>query len=424
MKISVFGLGYVGVVTAACFSKEGHEVLGVDVSPEKVAQINAGQSPIVENDIAELIAETRAAGRLSATSDAAAAVPWSDIIIVCVGTPSSPNGALDTSYVSSVCRQIGSLLETCSAPPTLVIRSTLLPGSMRTVVLPAISEGLGRPASNLLQVVFHPEFLREGSSVKDFYDPPKIVIGEETSGDGDRLMELYTGFSAPVFRVRYDVAEMVKYCDNMFHALKITFANEIGQFCRPLEIDSHQVMEIFCADTKLNISGRYLRPGFAFGGSCLPKDLRAFTHAARQSDISVPMLDSILPSNKSQIERTANDILDAGARKIGLYGLAFKPGTDDLRESPLVTLAELLCGKGVDLKIYDECVQISRLVGGNKAFINARLPHIAKLLVGPVTDFQECECIVLGHPAPSALLEEWMAKGIRIWNLNGTHVKS
>lgn len=419
MNISVFGLGYVGVVTAACFAKEGHQVLGVDISADKVAQLNAGRSPIVEDAIGELIADARASGLLSATTDAGSAVASSDLIIVCVGTPSAANGSLDTSHVAAVCCQIGSLLGTATHKPTLVIRSTMLPGSMRKLVLPALVEAAGDNLGNLCTVVFHPEFLREGSSVRDFNDPPKIVIGEENVGDGDQLMRLYSAFTAPVFRVPYEVAEMVKYCDNMFHALKITFANEIGLFCAGLGIDSHQVMEIFCSDTKLNISKSYLRPGFAFGGSCLPKDMRAFLHSARQRDVETPMLAGILPSNKSQIERTAQAILQTGARNIGLWGLAFKPGTDDLRESPLVTLAELLAGKGAELKIHDEFINITRLVGGNRAYIEQHLPHLAKLLVADACDLASCDLILVGHPVEEKLLHAWLSQGKRVHDLVG-----
>lgn len=419
MDISVFGLGYVGVVTAACFAKDGHRVLGVDISEDKVTQLNAGQSPIVEDSIGELIAEARASGLLSATTDASSAVSTGEIIIVCVGTPSAANGALETAHVFAVCRQIGTMLKTTNHKPTLVIRSTMLPGSMRNLVLPALMESAGDNLGNLCTVVFHPEFLREGSSVRDFYDPPKIVIGEQNAGDGDQLMGLYSGFTAPVFRAPYEVAEMVKYCDNMFHALKITFANEIGLFCAGLGIDSHQVMEIFCSDTKLNISKSYLRPGFAFGGSCLPKDMRAFLYSVRQLDLETPMLAGILPSNKGQIERAAQMILKTGARKVGLWGLAFKPGTDDLRESPLVTLAELLCGKGVDLGIHDEFVQVARLVGGNKAFIEQVLPHLARLLVKSGEELDSCELIIIGHPAPSGKVSGWLEEGKTIVDLCG-----
>jgi GDP-mannose 6-dehydrogenase len=299
----------------------------------------------------------------------------------------------------------------------------MLPGTMRSLVIPRLEAATGAPAGQRFEAIFHPEFLREGSSVTDFYDPPKIVVGERERGAADRLLSVYQGFKAPIFRVGYDAAEMVKYCDNIFHALKITFANEIGQFCRALDIDSREVMDVFCADTKLNISSKYLRPGFAFGGSCLPKDLRAFLHAARQHDVPTPMLAGILPSNKGQIESAAEQILATGARRVGMWGLAFKPGTDDLRESPLVALAEILCGKGLDLKIHDEFVQVTRLVGGNKAFIEQTLPHLAKLLVQTPAELGECELIVLGHPAPQAVREGWQQAGQRLHDLTGLRSK-
>jgi GDP-mannose 6-dehydrogenase len=419
MNISIFGLGYVGVVTAGCLAKEGHRVFGVDVSPQKVEQINAGQSPIIEDQIDGLICAARKADRLSATSDAAAAIRQSDMAIVCVGTPSASNGSLSTRYVEAVIAQIGSLIPKRENRLLIVVRSTLLPGSMRSLILPLLEKTSGEVAGNKSEVVFHPEFLREGTSVKDFYDPPKIVVGERVPGAADLLMEIYRNFSAPNFRVSYEVAEMVKYSDNIFHALKITFANEIGQFCHAHGVDSREVMEIFCKDTKLNLSPRYLRPGFAFGGSCLPKDLRAFLHAARRRDVETPMLAGVLPSNKGQVERAVQAILQTGARKVGLLGLAFKAGTDDLRESPLVTLAELLAGKGVDLKISDEFVQVTRLVGGNRAFIEQVLPHLAKLLVSARNELDACELIIIGHPVDAEVINAWLQQGKRVFDLTG-----
>ena len=419
MKISVFGLGYVGVVTAACLAKNGHTILGVDVSVEKVNLINQGKSPIIEEDIDDLIASARASGRLSATSDPAPAVTESDLAIVCVGTPSASNGSLSTRYVEAICQQIGALLTRRATPLLLVMRSTLIAGAIRSVVIPALEKGAGGRLDGKCEVVFHPEFLREGTSIKDFYDPPKIVVGERVPGAGRLLLELYRGFTAPVFCTSYEVAEMVKYSDNIFHALKITFANEIGQFCHAHGVDSREVMEIFCSDTKLNLSPRYLRPGFAFGGSCLPKDLRAFLHAARLRDVETPMLAGVLPSNKGQIERVVKAILQTGARKVGLWGLAFKPGTDDLRESPLVTLAEMLCGKGVELKIHDEYVQVTRLVGGNKAFIEQVLPHLARLLVSEPKELDSCEQVIIGHPADVRLVQTWLDHGKSVVDLCG-----
>ncbi len=419
LTISIFGLGYVGVVTAACLAKDGHRIIGVDVSTHKVELLNAGQSPIIEEHIEDLIRAGRKSGRLTATTDAAKAIAESDLVIICVGTPSASNGSLSTKYLESVLDQIGPLLAGRERPLPIVLRSTMLPGTMRSLAVPRLEAATGAPAGRYFEAIFHPEFLREGSSVADFYDPPKIVVGERAAGTADLLLELYRGFTAPVFRIGYEAAEMVKYCDNIFHALKITFANEIGQFCQTLDIDSREVMEVFCADTKLNLSPKYLRPGFAFGGSCLPKDLRAFLHAARQRDVATPMLAGILPSNKGQIERAAEQILATGARKVGIWGLAFKPGTDDLRESPLVTLAELLSGKGVELKIHDEFVQVTRLVGGNKAFIEQTLPHLARLLISAPADLEDCRLIVLGHAVDAQLLSGWLARGKMVYDLTG-----
>jgi len=377
MNISVFGLGYVGIVTAGCFCRDGHRVLGVDISRLKVGQINAGRSPIIEDGIEDLIRTAWQSGRLIATGAAEEAIAATDMAIVCVGTPSERNGALSTRYVEAAVGNIGDGLRNRESPFLVVIRSTLLPGSSRRLLLPLPGARSGKAAGEGFELVFHPEFLREGTSIQDVSDPPKIVVGERVAGAADRLLELYAGFTAPVFRVGYETAEMVKYCDNIFHALKITFANEIGLYCRTHDIDSREVMEVFCADTKLNLSPKYFRPGFAFGGSCLPKDLRAFLHAARTHDIQTPMLAGVLPSNRQQIERVADEILATGVRRMGLWGLAFKAGTDDLRESPLVTLAEMLGGKGVDLRIHDPSVRVARLVGGNKAFVDQALPHLA-----------------------------------------------
>jgi GDP-mannose 6-dehydrogenase len=419
MNISVFGLGYVGIVTAGCLCKDGHRVVGVDVSAAKVEQMNAGHSPIIEEGIEDLIRAARDSGRLTATTSAADAIAATDMAIVCVGTPSEPNGSLSTRYVEAVVAQIGEQLRGRTRPFLIVLRSTMLPGTMRSLVLPLLTEKAGAAPGTGFDVVFHPEFLREGTSIKDFYDPPKIVVGERAPGAADPLLALYTGFTAPVFRVSFEAAEMVKYCDNIFHALKITFANEIGQFCHALGVDSREVMEIFCSDTKLNLSPKYLRPGFAFGGSCLPKDLRAFLHAARRLDVATPMLAAVLPSNKAQIERVLEEILRTGARRVGFWGLAFKPGTDDLRESPLVALAELLGGKGIELKIHDEFVQVTRLIGGNKAFIEQTLPHLARLLVTNPAELNPCELIVVGHPVEAKTLANWLEQGKKVYDLTG-----
>ncbi|HVY69571.1 MAG TPA: nucleotide sugar dehydrogenase, partial [Verrucomicrobiae bacterium] len=415
MKISVFGLGYVGVVTAACFAKEGHTIVGVDVSAAKVDLVNAGQTPIIEDQVGELVREAVANGRLHATLDAAKAVAETSLAIVCVGTPSRPDGSLDHQFVGQVIGQIGAALRDRKTPFFVVVRSTMLPGTMRDLVLPLLEKSSGRPAGEGYEVVFHPEFLREGTSVADFYHPPKIVVGERVPGGGKAVLDLYAEkIEAPRIVCAIDVAEMVKYCDNLYHALKVTFANEIGQFCHAHGLDSREVMRIFCEDKKLNLSARYLRPGFAFGGSCLPKDLRAFLSTARQRHLALPMLDGILPSNTRQIERALEMVLARGARRIALYGIAFKPGTDDLRESPLVELAERLLGKGKQLVIYDEKVQVAKLVGGNKSYVEQKLPHLAELLVDRVEAINGCQLVLLGHPASRELMDSWRAAGLQI----------
>jgi GDP-mannose 6-dehydrogenase len=419
MNITIFGMGYVGVVTAACLCKDGHRVIGVDVSQDKVDLLNDGRSPVIEDQVETLISEARKSGRFEACIDAEFALREAEICIVCVGTPSERNGSLKTGFVETVVTQIGSIVATRATALLVVVRSTLLPGTMRSLVVKILSEKSGSQPGEKFEAVFHPEFLREGTSVKDYYDPPKIVVGERAPGTGERLLDLYKSFDAPVFRTSYETAEMVKYCDNIFHALKVTFANEVGSFCKALNVDSREVMDIFCHDTKLNLSSKYLRPGFAFGGSCLPKDLRAFLFAAHRNDVSLPMLSSIALSNKEQIERAAEEILGSKARRVGLHGLAFKPGTDDLRESPLVALAEILSGKGLDLKIYDEFVQVARLVGGNKAFVDQTLPHLARLLVPAKEDLNDCELIVLGHPVDRQITEVWLASGKKLYDLTG-----
>ncbi len=418
-SIGIFGLGYVGVVTAACFAKEGYRVYGVDISDTKVQLINEGQSPIVEEQIGELVKDAVSGGFLTAHTSAEEVVERCDILFVCVGTPSARNGSLYTGFVERVCMDIGAAAVKLNKRPLLVVRSTLLPGSMETVVIPALEQGSGRPAQDVAEVLFHPEFLREGSSVYDFYNPPKIVVGVSGQpGDGARrLVDLYRDIEAPTFIVDYNVAEMVKYCDNMFHAIKVTFANEVGQYCVEAGIDSHEVMKIFVSDVKLNISDKYLKPGFAFGGSCLPKDLRAFNYISQARDTELPMLRAVLQSNQLHISRVAEHILTYGVQQVCIYGLSFKKGTDDLRESPIVTLVEMLLGKGIEVKVYDRFVNVARLVGGNKAYINEKLPHISNLLVNEITDL-DAPLIILGHKPEQHLLEKWIQEGRELIDLN------
>jgi len=400
MKLSVFGLGYVGCVSAACFAQEGHEVLGVDVNATKVSIINEGKSPIVEAGVGELIAATVRAGRLRATTDSLEAVRDSELSLVCVGTPSKPNGSLDLEYVRRVCEEIGQALKTKREYHTVVIRSTMLPGTIESVVVPALEDSSGKRAGRDFGVCINPEFLREGTSIKDFYAPPFTLIGADDEDVASRLRGLYAGIDAPVFVVPVRAAEMVKYACNCFHALKVSFANEMGNICKALGIDSHQVMDVFCQDTKLNLSAYYLKPGFAFGGSCLPKDLRAINYKAKELDVEVPVLNSILHSNRRQIERATEMVLAAGSKRVGVLGFSFKAGTDDLRESPMVALIETLIGKGLDLTIYDRDVSLARLFGANKEYIEREIPHISRLMRGSIKEvLDSSDVLIVGNKA-------------------------
>lgn len=418
MKIYVFGLGYVGIVTAACLCRQGHDVTGVDVSTFKVDSLNMGESPIVEDQIGDFVASGVKSGRLRGSTNPDG-VEESDICIVCVGTPSNRNGSLCKTYLEAVMDDIGTRLRKRPNPLLVVIRSTIFPGTMRSITVPRLEAASGNSAGQAFEAVFHPEFMREGSSVRDYFDPPKIVIGERATGTASQLLYLYEGFDTPVFCTSYETAEMIKYCDNMFHAVKITFANEVGQFCRAHGCDSREVMDIFCADRKLNISSKYLRPGFAFGGSCLPKDLRAFLHESKRAEVETPMLSAVLRSNDRLISQTVDLVLSTGCRRVGLVGLAFKPGTDDLRESPFVSLAESLYGKGCQLKIHDHQVEIAKLVGGNQAYVQQHLPHLSRLLVGSISDLDSCELIILGRSVPVEQLERMLSSGKYIVDLVG-----
>jgi GDP-mannose 6-dehydrogenase len=401
MNISVFGLGYVGCVSAACLAGQGHSVIGVDISQTKVDLINRGLAPVVEERIGELTSEVVSRGALRALTDVDEAVGSTTISLICVGTPSAPNGSLSTVYLERVAEQIGSAMATLDRRHTVVFRSTMLPGTCIGLLVPILEKASGKTAGLDFGVAVNPEFLREGSSVRDFFDPPKTVIGELDPASGDAVAKLYAELPGEVFRVPIPVAEMTKYADNSFHALKIGFANEIGAISRALGLDSHTVMDIFLADRKLNVSPAYLRPGFAFGGSCLPKDLRGLVYAARRADVSVPILEHILPSNDEHLRRTYELIAASGRRQVGLFGLSFKPGTDDLRESPLVELAERLLGKGYDLRIYDANVTLSRLVGANREYIESRLPHIGELLHNSVNDVMDhAEVCIIGTKDP------------------------
>ncbi len=400
MKISIFGLGYVGAVSAGCLATDGHEVVGVDPNLTKVDLINQGVTPIIEKDIGEMIAATVKSGHLRATVDVRDAVMGTDMSLICVGTPSQLNGNLDLSHVRKVCEQIGAAIKEKDSFHVVVARSTMLPGSMSSVVIPTLEAASGKKAGVDFGVCNNPEFLREGTAVYDYYHPPKTVIGESDEKAGAMLVELYAKMEAPLVRTNVETAEMVKYTDNTWHAVKVAFANEIGNICKAVGIDGHKVMEIFCQDTKLNLSSYYMKPGFAFGGSCLPKDVRALTYKARSLDLDLPLLNSVLPSNQKQVEKGLKMIMDKGARKVGILGFSFKAGTDDLRESPLVDVIEHLLGKGYELKLYDKNVNLAALTGANQDYILNHIPHISKLMVESMDEVLAfADTIVIGNGA-------------------------
>jgi GDP-mannose 6-dehydrogenase len=404
VKLSVFGLGYVGCVSAACFADAGNEVIGVDVNPTKVEIINSGKSPIIEDGINELIAKVVKSGRLSATIDSERAVMDSDLSLVCVGTPSNQNGSLHLRHVEQVCREIGSVLKRKEKRHIVVVRSTMLPGTIENTVVPALEETSGKKAVKDFGICINPEFLREGSSLKDFHAPPFTLIGADDEETTAAVSSLYVNINAPVFVTSLKTAEMVKYVCNCFHALKVSFANEIGNICKALQIDSHEVMDVFCQDTKLNLSPYYLKPGFAFGGSCLPKDLRAINYKAKELDVEVPVLSAILPSNRLQIERAVEMVMSSGKKRVGVLGFSFKAGTDDLRESPMVTLIETLIGKGFELALYDRHVSVAKLVGANKEYIEREIPHISKLMRSTVDGvLNDSDVVIIGNQAEEFL---------------------
>jgi GDP-mannose 6-dehydrogenase len=397
MKIAIFGLGYVGSVSAACLAAAGHEVIGVDVEPQKLALIRAGRSPVTEPDLDELLATVVAAGQLRVTDDVRDAVRQSQVSLICVGTPSRKNGSLDTTFLERVIQQIGEALAHGSTYHVVAVRSTLLPGVLESRLIPLLEASSGRRIGGDLGVCVNPEFLREGSAIRDFDRPPFTIIGETESRAGDLLVGAYAHLRAPVHRVRPDEASMVKYASNAYHAVKVAFANEVGALSQQLGIDGRRIMQIFCEDRDLNVSSRYLQPGFGFGGSCLPKDLRALTFVAKERDLTTPLLGSILGSNDAHIRRVVDAVLDTRKRRVALLGLSFKNGSDDLRESPFVTLAEALIGKGIALRVCDPDVALGQLVGRNRAYIEERLPHVAELMA---PDWEEAvrqsEVVIVG----------------------------
>ncbi len=401
MNVSVFGLGYVGSVSAASFAADGHTVVGVDIDPDKVASLNEGRSPIVEKGLDEIIRDNTANGRLRATTITKDAVDGTDLSLLCVGTPSRRNGSLDLTYLERVCEQIGTALADKEAYHVVVVRSTVLPGTTNDVVIPALERSSGKTYGTGFGVTVNPEFLREGTAIHDFRSPPMTLVGHNFASDAQATAALYTRVDAPMVNTSIRTAEMIKYASNTWHALKVCFANEVGNLCKRLDIDSHEVMDIFCRDEKLNLSSYYLKPGFAFGGSCLPKDVRAMQYRAKELDLDMPVIRSILGSNQLQIQHAVDMVVETGKKRVGLLGFSFKAGTDDLRESPIVILAEALLGKGYQLRIYDRNVSIARLVGANKDYINTQIPHLSSLLCETIDEVLETsDVIVVGNGSP------------------------
>jgi len=413
-------MGYVGVVSGACLLRDGHEVVGVDTVVAKVTDLAQGRSPIQEPGVAELLREGHEAGRLRATTEAGAGVTDSQMVWICVGTPSEPHGEINLSSLEMVVGQIGRALRNSKARPLIVLRSTCLPGTTANRMIPLLEKESDLAVGKDIQVVFHPEFLREGTAVEDFDKPPKIVVGEAHPGAGDLLLGLYEKYDAPRFRLELGEAEMVKYCDNLFHALKITFANEVAAIAKSVGVDARRVAEVYCADTKLNISPRYLRPGFAFGGSCLPKDLRAILRFASLKSLRLAMLQSVLESNEIQIDDLVQRVLKYRPDTVGMVGLAFKPNTDDMRESPYVRVAKALIGEGIKLRIYDPVVQPEHLIGSNKEQVQKALRHLEDLLVRSLEDLRAADLIIISHPVTNAdCIYGWLNAGIRVLDLAG-----
>jgi GDP-mannose 6-dehydrogenase len=395
VRISIFGLGYVGCVSGACLAQMGHDVIGVDANPTKVDMINKGQAPVIEAGLQALIAGVTSTGRFVATSDWERAVTGASVVFVCVGTPSRRNGSVSLDAVKRVAEQIGQAIAATPGYLVVAVRSTVPPGTVEQEIVPILERQSGKRAGMDFGVCMVPEFLREGSSVADFFDPPKTVIGQLDERSGDTVAEVFKQIPGPVVRARLSVAEMLKYADNAFHALKVTFANEIGNISKEIGCDSHEVMKIFCMDTKLNLSPYYLKPGFAFGGSCLPKDLRAITYKARTLDVPTPLLEAISVSNREQIAKVVRTLELYKGRSLGFLGLSFKHGTDDLRESPILQVIETMIGKGFEVTIYDEYVSIARLVGSNKEYIEQEIPHVASLMCASAEELVRESSVVI-----------------------------
>lgn len=420
MKISIFGMGYVGVVSAACLLRDGHKIVGIDPVGAKIADLIRGRSPVQEPGVAAWLAAAQREGRLGAIPGPKEGLFASDMAWICVGTPSDVDGGINLGAVETVIGQIGQALRGSRERPLIVLRSTCLPGTTKERIIPLLESQSGLTVSRDIDLVYHPEFLREGTGVEDFLRPPRIVVGEDRPGAADRLLELYRHCEAPVFRLSIAEAEMVKYWDNLFHALKVTFANEMGTIAKSVGLHARKVAEVFCADTRLNISPKYLRPGPAFGGSCLPKDLRAIVRLASLKSMRIPMLEKVLESNETQIDRIVRRILSHQPKTVGMVGLAFKAGTDDMRESPYVRIAKALIGEGVRLLIHDPAVQPDLLIGSNKEQVQKALRHLEELLVGSLDDLAAADLILINHATVDAKrIEEWTGAGIQVFDTVG-----
>jgi len=395
--ISVFGLGYVGTVAAACLAHKGNRVIGVDVNAAKVEVIERGQSPILEPGLTELISEVRRSNRLRATVDAARAVSQTDISFICVGTPGLRDGKFDLSHVESVCSEIGQALRKKDSFHLIVLRSTVLPETTESVVIPRLQAASGRMAGSDFGVCVNPEFMREGTAVNDFLEPVITVIAAARPEHSSLLRELYAWAPGKVFETSIRSAEMLKHVCNAWHAAKVSFANEVGTLAKELGADAETVMQMFTADTRLNVSASYLKPGLSFGGSCLPKDLRAITSSARSRDLRLPLIESILRSNEAHLDRAVEMALNTGKRRVGVLGLSFKPATDDLRESPQVQLVKRLLAEGRDIRIWDENVLLGKLIGSNRQYIEEIIPHIGSLLLSSLEEVvRHAEVVILG----------------------------
>jgi len=397
VKISIFGLGYVGAVSLACLARDGHSVIGVDVDQAKLDLIRGGKTPVVEEGMVDLMAQAAANGRVSVTTDVIQAVTDSDLSLICVGTPSAPNGSQDQSAMLRLAHDLGRAMRQKSDEHVFVFRSTLVPGTVEEVLRPIIEQESGKKDGADFHVCFQPEFLREGTSIRDYDKPPFTIVGANAEAPVARLRELFAHLPCEIHATSIRAAEMVKYCCNNFHALKITFANETARLCEALDVDAFEVMDLVCKDRQLNISPAYLKPGFAFGGSCLPKDLRATLYMSKMRDVELPMHAGIVQSNRAHIDHAIAKVLASGRRRVGMIGLSFKTGTDDLRESPLVLLAEHFIGKGLALKVYDPEVHLSRLLGANRRFIEQHIPHLDSLIHGDIeTVIAQSDVLVVG----------------------------